>query len=159
MRRCAVAAIALIFAQAGSALAHGEGEFVFGAPGHADQVVRTVDVIMTDHAYSAATIDVADGETVRFVVRNRGEVVHEFNIWTPDMHQAHGDEMLHMFERGMMDETKINMAAMHDDPNSLLLEPGQDGEIVCTFKAASGVHFACNVPGHFDAGMHGEINF
>ena len=35
-------------------------------------------------------------ETVRFVVENKGVLVHEFNIATMMMHKKHGPEMLDM---------------------------------------------------------------
>jgi uncharacterized cupredoxin-like copper-binding protein len=46
---------------------------------------------------------------------------------------------------------------LHNDPNSALLEPGATGEVVWTFPAYGEIEFACNVPGHYDAGMSGEI--
>ena len=49
---------------------------------------------------------------------------------------------------------------MHNEPNSILLEPGQTGEITWSFPQGADVdlEFACNVPGHYDAGMAGEID-
>ena len=48
---------------------------------------------------------------------------------------------------------------MHDDPNSVLLEPGKSGEIVWTFPkdADVAIEFACNVPGHYQSGMVGSV--
>jgi uncharacterized cupredoxin-like copper-binding protein len=46
---------------------------------------------------------------------------------------------------------------MHNEPNSLLLEPGKSGEIIWKFPKHAKLEFACNVPGHYDAGMMGEI--
>lgn len=47
----------------------------------------------------------------------------------------------------------------HNDPNSVLLEPGKTGEVVWTFphKADVTLQFACNVPGHREAGMVGDF--
>ncbi len=47
---------------------------------------------------------------------------------------------------------------MHDDPNSVLLEPGRTGEVVLKFTKAANLEFACNVPGHYEAGMVGTID-
>jgi len=47
----------------------------------------------------------------------------------------------------------------HNDPNSVLLEPGKDGEIIWKFSTESDIEFACNVPGHYDSGMMGQIKF
>ena len=45
------------------------------------------------------------------------------------------------------------------DPNSVLLEPGKTGEVIWTFSEATEVGFACNVPGHRNAGMVGKVVF
>ena len=47
----------------------------------------------------------------------------------------------------------------HDDPNSVLLEPGQSKEVVWKFTEKGDIEFACNVPGHYQAGMYGDVNF
>jgi len=80
------------------------------------------------------------GETVRFIVKNKGELVHEFNIGTAAMHANHQEEMTMMVEHGALEVDRINQEAMkmdmgdgpmtHDDPNSVLLEPGKQGEII-----------------------------
>ena len=47
----------------------------------------------------------------------------------------------------------------HDDPNSVLLEPGAQAEIIWKFTKPMDLEFACNVPGHYDSGMAGLFNF
>jgi uncharacterized cupredoxin-like copper-binding protein len=47
---------------------------------------------------------------------------------------------------------------MHNEPNSVLLEPGKAGEITWTFAEGADLEFACNVPGHYEVGMQGEID-
>ena len=140
-----------------------------GAPGRARDARRTVEVIMHDNTFEPASIRVRAGETVRFVVRNRGELLHEFNIGTPAMHEAHRREMQQMMEHGMLTATGVNRSGMHgshgagghmahDDPNSVLLEPGKSGEVVWRFTRAGTLEFACNVPGHSESGMVGRMN-
>jgi len=41
----------------------------------------------------------------------------------------------------------------------VLLEPGESKEVVWKFSEKSSIEFACNVPGHYQAGMYGEVNF
>ncbi len=42
----------------------------------------------------------------------------------------------------------MKMVAMeHDDPNSVLIEPGSTQELIWTFNDSAGLQFACNVPG------------
>ena len=47
----------------------------------------------------------------------------------------------------------------HDDPNSILLEPGKSGEIIWKFTQKTKLEFACNIPGHYESGMMGPVNF
>lgn len=172
--RAAAAAVATcaLSLSAASALAdagHGHGKATsIGEPGKAAQASRTIEVVMHDNYYEPELISVKAGETVRFVVRNAGEFVHEFNIATAEMHKAHQPEMMMMMEHGVLEADRINEDAaksmqaemghgMHDDPNSALLEPGKTGEIVWTFPEKADLEFACNVPGHYDAGMVGNI--
>lgn len=149
---------------------HGHGSTDIGKPGDAAEASRTVEVAMTEFAYEPASISVKQGETVRFVVRNAGEQVHEFNIGTASMHADHQEEMLKMMEAGVLEVDTINRDMMrskgsdghdgmmaHDDPNSVLLEPGEEAEIVWTFSTDADLQFACNVPGHYESGMHGEF--
>src|SRR3546814_9058698 len=51
---------------------------------------------------------VKKGETIRFVIRNGGELLHEFNIGTPAMHAEHQKEMAMMVEQGMLTSTGMN---------------------------------------------------
>jgi len=164
------------FAGASTALAggmhsggHGHAGFEFGKPAKAADADRTVTVVTRDNLFEPENIAVKAGETVRFVIRNEGAFVHEFNIGTAAMHAAHQKEMMMMVEHGALEPDRINrermkmdmgggMTMAHDDPNSVLLEPGQSAEIVWTFTKTADLEFACNVPGHYDAGMVGKLS-
>lgn len=146
---------------------HGHKQAI-GGPGDPANASRTVEITMYDNYYEPEVITVNAGETVRFVIKNEGEFVHEFNIATADMHEAHGPEMMMMVEHGVLEPDRINWEAakamqasmghgMHDEPNSTLLEPGKTGEMTWTFSGDATLEFACNVPGHYDSGMMGEI--
>ena len=148
---------------------HGHGAKI-GEPGKASDAARSITVQMYDNYYEPESIDVKPGETVRFVVENKGSLVHEFNIGTPAMHESHQKEMMMMVEHGVIQGGKLNrdmmemdmgngMSMKHDDPNSLLLEAGESQEIVWKFSEKGSIEFACNVPGHYQAGMYGEVNF
>ena len=149
---------------------HGDGDMTFGEPGKPSEVSRTIEVTAGDNYFEPGEIDIKKGETVRFVIRNEGEFVHEFNIGTAKMHEAHQEEMMMMVEHGVLEPDKINHHMMnmemedghsmaHDDPNSVLLEPGQNGEIIWKFAEAQNLEFACNIPGHYASGMAGNFNF
>lgn len=115
-----------------------------GTPGTASDVSRTIDIALTDNRFTPETISVRKGETVRFRLRNSGQFVHEFNIGTSAMHAKHQKEMMMMVEHGALEPDRINHARMkmdmgggrtmeHNDPNSVLLEPGKSAEVIWKF--------------------------
>ena len=145
---------------------HGTG---IGEPGKASEAKRTIEIVMSDNRFAPEQFSVKKGETVRFIVRNKGEFIHEFNIGTATMHANHQKEMATMFEQGLLEVDKIHHGKMkarmpggdamaHDDPNSTLLEPGKTAELVWKFSTDARLEFACNVPGHYEAGMVGRIH-
>ncbi len=139
---------------------HGSG---IGEPGDAAQVDRTITIEMDEMKYSPESIEVAPGETIRFEVVNVGRAVHEFYIGTSETWNGHRGEMRTMMREGMMTMRSINhdrmmeAGMMHDDANSVLLEPGDTGEVIWTFPEGGEIGFACNVPGHREAGMVGDF--
>ena len=155
------------------------GLYGFGQPAPASSATRTVEVLMTDSAFSPTSLDVTAGETVRFVLVNKGQLLHEFNLGNAAMHAQHQKEMLNMQQSGMMTPTGMSHVPMghaamghgamahdaqkmqgmqHDDPNSVLVEPGKTAELTWAFSKADNLEFACNVPGHYQSGMVGTIN-
>ena len=46
----------------------------------------------------------------------------------------------------------------HSHANSVLLEPNKTGEIIWKFSKDISLEMACNMPGHYEAGMVGKIN-
>jgi uncharacterized cupredoxin-like copper-binding protein len=107
---------------------------------------RTTDVRMGDgrHAMVGAIV-VKRGETVRFVVRNDGKLMHEMVIGTMKELKDHA-ELMRRFP-GME----------HDEPYMAHVAPGKEGEIVWQFTRAGEFHYACLVPGHMEAGMIAKI--
>lgn len=145
---------------------HSHDHADIGTPGKPGHAVRTIAVTMTDMAFTPPAITVKAGETVRFVVANQGAVLHEFNIGTPAMHAAHRQEMADLVDKGVLTATGLDHTKMghgthggmaHDDPNSVLVEPGRTAELTWTFPRAGTLEFACNVPGHYEAGMVGTL--
>jgi uncharacterized cupredoxin-like copper-binding protein len=137
-----------------------------GSPGRAADARRTVEVVMRDNSFEPQAIQVRPGETVRFRVVNRGQLLHEFNIGTPAMHEAHRREMLAMMQAGHMTATSVmaghgagHGGMAHDDPNSVLLEPGKNGEVIWRFPQGGTLEISCNVPGHSESGMVGQVRF
>jgi uncharacterized cupredoxin-like copper-binding protein len=126
---------------------HGhEADHVIGKPGVATKATRTITVEMADSMrFTPADIRVKQGETVRFVVKNSGQLKHELVLGTEKELKEHYEVM------------KKNPEMEHSDPNMVTLAAGKSGEIVWQFTKAGKVDFACLQPGHYDAGMKGAV--
>ena len=159
----------LLFALSLPALAD-QSHHAFGKPAKAAEADRTVEITLGDMYYEPASVQVKAGETVRFVLKNEGALLHEFSLGNAAMHAEHQKHMLMMQQMGMltptamqhdmskMDHSQHDMSGMaHDDPNTVMLEPGQSAELTWTFSQSTELEFACNIPGHYQAGMVGNI--
>jgi uncharacterized cupredoxin-like copper-binding protein len=66
----------------------------FGIAGDPAKVSRTIAIDMSDDMrYAPATVDVKLGETVRFVVANKGATMHELVLGTPKDIAQHAQSM------------------------------------------------------------------
>jgi uncharacterized cupredoxin-like copper-binding protein len=118
----------------------------FGREGDAGKVTKTIRVAMTDGMrFEPGNIAVRKGDTVRFVVANKGTVLHEMVIGTAQGLREHAELM------------KKFPGMEHDEPNMARVKPGATGEIVWRFTRAGEFSYACLVPGHFEAGMVGKV--
>jgi uncharacterized cupredoxin-like copper-binding protein len=107
---------------------------------------RTIEMTMTDQLrFDPDQITVKAGETVRFVVENPTTLEHDFTIGDEHAQAEHAAEMSH------------GHAMMHDDPNAILVPPGETGELVYTFGEPGELLIGCHVGGHYDAGMRATI--
>ena len=140
-----------------------------GIKGNAANVDRIVTVLMYDNYYEPNLIKVKKNETIKFLVHNKGELVHEFNIATKEMHLKHQPEMMKMVEneillvdkidkQKMKEMSKKNPAMAHSHSNSVLLSPGEKAQIIWKFSNSVDIEAACNVPGHYDVGMIAKID-
>ncbi len=144
------------------------GMKMIGEKGDIKDVTKVVTVKMFDNYYEPNEIVVKKGETVKFIVKNMGELVHELNIATKEMHIKHQPEMAKMVEHEILLADKIDKNKMkeiskmdhsmaHKHANSVLLEPNDTGEIIWKFSTSTKLEIACNVPGHYEAGMIAKI--
>jgi len=130
---------------------HGKS-YSFGEPGAPRHVDRTIHIAARDMEFGISTLNVRTGQTIRFVVTNAGEIGHDFTIGPPRLQAAHRKEMKAMAANG-------HRAGMtHDDPNAVYLKPGETKELIWKFEGAGRLEFACNVPGHYEAGMKGRLD-
>ena len=148
---------------------YADKNMMIGSLGKVEEINRTIKVVMYDNYYEPSSFQIKEGETIKFEVENAGMLVHEFNIANKMMHMKHEREMIKMAENGILlafsiDKEKMKkMAKMdksmgHSHSNSVLLEPKQKGDIIWKFDNAVNIEVACNVPGHYQAGMIAKVN-
>ncbi len=118
----------------------------WGIAGDAKAVRRTIHIKMLDSMrFSPDRIDVRQGETIKFVVGNAGQAMHEFVIGTKKELDEHAAMMLKF----------PNME--HDEPYMAHVKPAGKSEVIWTFNKAGNFDFACLIAGHYQAGMVGKI--
>lgn len=118
----------------------------WGIAGDARHVGRTIVIGMSDDMrFTPDRIVVRQGETVRFVVRNKGAMLHEMVLGTKEELDAHA-ALMRKFP---------NME--HDEPYMAHVKPQAAGELVWNFNRPGQFEFACLVDGHYQAGMMGRI--
>jgi len=142
---------------------------MIGEKGKLSEVSRIIEIKMYDNYYEPKEIKIKKGETIKFIVHNYGELVHEFNIATKEMHIKHQPEMMKMVENEILLADRIDKKKMkemakkdhsmgHSHSNSVLLEPNQSAELIWKFSTDTNLEAACNVPGHYESGMVANIN-
>jgi uncharacterized cupredoxin-like copper-binding protein len=118
----------------------------FGREGDPRKVSRVIRIDMSDAMrYFPDQIRVKRGETVRFVVRNRGTAAHEMVLGTMDELKKHATIMS---QSGSVD---------HEDANMAHVTPGSTGRLVWQFTKTGEFYYGCLIPGHFEAGMIGTV--
>ena len=143
---------------------------MIGEKGKLSEVTRVIEIKMYDNFYEPNEIKVKKGETIKFKVHNFGELVHEFNIATKEMHLKHQPEMMKLVEneillgdridkKKMKEMTKKDHSMSHSHSNSVLLEPNKEGEIIWKFNTEAKLEAACNIPGHYETGMIAQIKY
>ena len=118
----------------------------WGIAGDAKAATRTVELVMTDNMrFMPDKVDVKQGETVKFVVKNGGKMLHEMVIGNKKELDEHAALMMKF--PGME----------HDEPYMTHVAPGKVGQLIWTFNRPGEFDFACLIAGHYQAGMVGKI--
>ena len=157
LRAFALASVLAAFSMA--AYSHGEAkhekkaakpisteEKSFGREGDPKKASRTVKVDMSDKLrFTPASLTVKQGETVKFVVKNSGKLLHEMVLGTMQELKEHAAMMLK------------HPTMEHDEPYMAHVAPGKTETMVWQFTKAGEFYFGCLVPGHFEGGMMGKL--
>ena len=105
------------------------------------EVSRTISMTMSDNMrFTPDRIEVRNGETIRFVLQNEGQLRHELVLGEPEALRRHAAMMQ------MMPDMQ------HSGPNMASLAPGERGELIWKFTRTGTVTFACLQSGHLEAG-------
>lgn len=128
---------------------HSHATFSAGAPGNPKKPSRVVKITMQETdgkmLFSPDRIEVRKGEQIKFILGNNGELKHEFMLATVAENEKHAVLM----------QKYPDME--HDDPNGKSLEAKKSVDLVWKFTKAGEFEFACLIPGHREAGMHGKV--
>ena len=113
-----------------------------GVPGKASDVTATRIIVMRETPeghmeFAPSVLEAQPGETLRIVLRNEGQIDHEFLLATPEEISEHAAMM-----RDFPD-------MQHDEPNAIRLQPGASGDIIWKFGNSARLEFACLIPGHY----------
>ena len=126
---------------------HESSKYSVGEPGEGNPD-RIITVSMQDtmrFEFEPDPGELKHGETIEFKVSNDGQIQHEFSIGNADDQISHAAMMQKM----------PNMK--HNDPNTVSLAPGESAKLSWKFMGKDTVVFACNIPGHFEAGMKHDL--
>jgi uncharacterized cupredoxin-like copper-binding protein len=121
-------------------------EMAFGHQGVTREVVRTVDITVSDQMrFNPDSITVKQGETLRLHIQNPGKLAHEFVLGTKSELTEHAQMM-----RAMPGMAQV-------DPGSVRLAPGASTDLIWQFSKPGTFFYACLIPGHWEAGMQGTV--
>jgi uncharacterized cupredoxin-like copper-binding protein len=137
---------------AGHSHDHGDGHgesFSAGEPGNPKKPAKIVQVTMGESdgkmLFVPARVEIKKGEQIKFVLRNNGELDHEFVLANAAENLKHAEVM------------QKNPGMAHEDANARWLAPKKTSEMVWKFTKAGEFEYACLIPGHREAGMVGTI--
>lgn len=112
---------------------------------------NVVVIVMTEFAFEPASLTVSAGQTIAFEVVNEGSIPHEFRLSNAHRIEEH-------LESGHADHGDNGH---HSEGGDVFIEvaPGQADQLVVTFPddATIFTEMACLIPGHYEAGMLGEV--
>ncbi|WP_061016746.1 copper-resistant cuproprotein CopI [Vibrio splendidus] len=124
-----------------------EGMSEVGMPATGAKPDKVVHVLLNDDMKITFKnkVDIEPNDVVQFVVMNTGKIDHEFSIGSASEQLEHREMMKNMG----------NYA--HDSGSTVTVKPGKAKQMLWHFHGDNQVEFACNIPGHAEAGMAKSI--
>jgi uncharacterized cupredoxin-like copper-binding protein len=128
---------------------HTHTAFAAGEPGDPKKSARVVEITMREGDgkmnFVPAAIEVTKSEQITFVLKNEGELEHQFILDSFERNAKHKVEM------------EKNPEMEHDSPNAKRISTKKSAKVHWRFTKAGTFEFACLHPGHYDAGMRGVV--
>ncbi|MEZ9391265.1 copper-resistant cuproprotein CopI [Vibrio splendidus] len=120
-----------------------EGMSEVGMPAKGAKPDNVVHVLLSDDMKITFKnkVDIEPNDVVQFVVMNTGKIDHEFSIGSASEQLEHREMMKKMGNHA------------HDSGSTVTVEPGKAKQMLWHFHGDNNVEFACNIPGHAEAGM------
>ncbi|WP_104213789.1 copper-resistant cuproprotein CopI, partial [Vibrio cyclitrophicus] len=120
-----------------------EGMSEVGMPAKGAKPDKVVHVLLSDDMKITFKnkVDIEPNDVVQFVVMNTGKIDHEFSIGSASEQLEHREMMKNMGNHA------------HDSGSTVTVEPGKAKQLLWHFHGDNNVEFACNIPGHAEAGM------
>ncbi|PMK15736.1 copper-resistant cuproprotein CopI [Vibrio splendidus] len=120
-----------------------EGMSEVGMPATGAKPDKVVHVLLSDDMKITFKnkVDIEPNDVVQFVVMNTGKIDHEFSIGSDSEQLEHREMMKNMGNHA------------HDSGSTVTVKPGKAKQMLWHFHGDNNVEFACNIPGHAEAGM------
>ena len=124
-----------------------EGMSEVGMPAKGAKPDKVVHVILTDDMKInfKKEVKIEPNDVVQFVVMNAGKIDHEFSIGSAQEQLKHREMMKNIGSHA------------HDSGSTVTVKPGKAKQLLWHFHGDNNVEFACNIPGHAEAGMVKKI--
>ena len=125
-----------------------EGISAVGMPAIGAKPDKVVHVLLADDMTIKfkKEAQIEPNDVVQFVVMNVGNIDHEFTIGSAKEQLEHREMMKKMPHH------------MHGSGNAVTVQPGKAKQLLWHFHGENSVEFACNIPGHAEAGMVTKIS-
>ncbi|MDP2571808.1 copper-binding protein [Vibrio sp. vnigr-6D03] len=120
-----------------------EGMSDVGMPAKGAKPDKVVHVILSDDMTIKfkKEVNIEPNDVVQFVVINTGKIDHEFAIGSVAEQKSHREMM------------KKKGHHNHDSGSVVTVKPGKAKQLTWHFHGDSNIEFACNIAGHYEAGM------
>ncbi|MEZ8778966.1 cupredoxin family protein [Vibrio splendidus] len=120
-----------------------EGMSEVGMPATGAKPDKVVHVLLSDDMKITFKnkVDIEPNDVVQFVVMNTGKIDHEFSIGSASEQLEHREMMKNMGNHA------------HDSGSTVTVKRGKAKQMLWHFHGDNNVEFACNIPGHAEAGM------